>query len=823
MVQPNLDTPMLRQYKAIKAEYEDCILFFRLGDFYEMFLKDAEIAAKELGITLTGRGKDEKRIPMCGIPHHSSENYLTKLIQKGFKVAICEQVEDPSEASGITKREVVKIVTPGTAISDKLLSEEHNNYLSAIMKIPKSSSYGFSFVDISTGEFKILSLANKDDVISLLLKLGSKEILLDTDLDLALPDSIMINPTTFLSEDHSHKLLSDHFKVNSLDSFGLSHLKMVLPAAWAIIDYLKLTQFNTLLQIQSCTELVISDTLRLDNGTIQHLELFKSLHTNQKEGSLFWVLDQTKTALGSRQLQHYLKHPSTNVTTINSRLDAVEELMNDLLSREEIRELLHQVYDLERLISRIVSDHHNPRDCLALKQSFIAIQDLSPILSHFEKSKYLTEFKHFFDSFTIKDSPFSFIIELLETGITDTPPTTIREGGIIKPGFSQELDDLNNSFKSIKSWIQSLESVERNKTGISTLKVGFNKVFGYYFQIPNGQKHNVPSHYIRKQTLTNGERYITPELKEKETILLNGEEEQFALEAKLYKEIVTSIKQHISHIQKCASIIADLDVFQSFATISLKQNYCRPKFVPSESLTLNFVDNRHPVLERIQSTAVIPNTISMNAEDHTFSLITGPNMAGKSTLMKQVGLTVIMAQIGCFTPAKDASLSIIDRLFTRIGAVDYLFSGQSTFMVEMLESSTILHNATSQSLILLDEIGRGTATFDGMSIAGSIVDYIHNTIGARTFFATHYHELTALSHRLQFLKNFNMEIKEISGQLSFTHKYIEGAADKSYGVHVAKMAGLPEPVIEKANELLRGFENQGAHYLEHHPKQLILF
>jgi DNA mismatch repair protein MutS len=618
---------------------------------------------------------------------------------------------------------------------------------------------------------------------------------------------MVINTPHLLDKKRAEEEFLSHFSLSSITAFGLDAYRDILPIAWAILSYVKSTQKSQLSQVTKCLPLRHEHTMSIDKVSIRNLDLISSSMTQKKTGSLFWVLDTTKTAMGARKLKFLIQNPSTDIRQINQRLDAVSALKEDLLSREELRDTLQYVYDLERLLSRIVSHRHNPKDCIALRDSLGSLEEMSGILSHFQHTPLLDSYADFFSSFSDKNSCYYLLHTLLKNSIVDSPPSHIRDGNIIKKGFNDELDALNFSFKSIRDWIDTLEEKERQSTGIKGLKVGFNKVFGYFFNIPNGSKHLVPEHYIRKQTLANAERYITPELKEKEIVLLNGEEKRIALESRIYVDIVATIQRSIRELQQLAEIIAQLDCLQSFASVSQKYNYTRPTFVESEHAHLSLNDSRHPVLEKQAESPVIPNTFSLSESESSFMLITGPNMAGKSTFMRQVALIVIMAQIGCFVPASAASLSICDKIFTRIGALDNLYSGQSTFMVEMLETSTILHNATSKSLILLDEIGRGTSTYDGMSIAGAITEYIHTRIGARTMFATHYHELTQLSQSLTNLSNYSMAIKEDGESIFFTYSLVEGPADKSYGIHVAQMAGLPGEVLERAKTLLKNYES----------------
>lgn len=809
---PTLDTPMLKQYKAIKDTQRDAILFFRLGDFYEMFLDDAAIASKELELTLTGRGKDENRIPMCGIPYHAAENYIAKLVNRGYKVAICEQVEDPALAKGLTRREVVKVITPGTVFSQTVLDEKENNYLAAVCAIKKSEEIGMAFIDITTGEFQLLKTSDQQMALDLLLQRNVKEVLVDDVLKTDLPEAICVNRITMTSIDQSESALKTHFKIHALSAFGIEGLQTALPAAWSVLDYVIKTQKNSVPQITKLMKYEPKFYMQLDHATVMNLELTESYFRRNKTGTLFWVMDHTKTAMGGRKLKSWIKSPLLDVKEINTRLDAVEGLVHDVLSKEELREVLHQVYDLERLISRIASDHNNPRDLMALKISLAGMTDMAAILQH-QTAARLQEFTHFFELFKQETSPFRQIIKVIDRAIIDPPPPNLRDGAVIKQGYSEELDVLMLSFVDIKKWIADLESLERAKTGIKSLKVRFNRVFGYYIEIPNTHKEAIPEHYIRKQTMTNAERYITPELKEKENILLHGEEKQRALEVRLYQELVDNIKKHIPELQMLADIVAEIDVYQSLATIAQKQAYTRPQFTDDEDSCLQIKNGRHPVLERNQSKPYVPNDINLTKDKDRFIIITGPNMAGKSTVMRQVGLCTIMAQMGSFVPAESMRLSLVDKLFTRIGAMDNLYAGQSTFMVEMLETASILNNATQNSLILLDEIGRGTSTFDGMSIAGAITEWICTKIKSRAMFATHYHELTVLEKSLNNLSNFSMQITEFQDHVTFNYKLIPGPADKSYGIHVAKMAGLPKEVIKKAEDLLAGFEKEGITYL----------
>jgi DNA mismatch repair protein MutS len=802
------DTPMMRQYRDIKIHNMDSILFFRLGDFYEMFFDDAKLASKELDITLTARGKDENRMPMCGIPHHAADSYIAKLVSRGYKVAICEQVEDASVSKGITKRDVVKVITPGTLLAHGLLDEKENNYLMAINPILKESLFGISYADITTGEFRIFIARNHDELISQIDRLGAKEIIIPTDSEIDLPENLLINYKDFDDVETAQEELLSHFKVKSLSSFGIDSFEHAYSSAWVLLQYLIETQKNNVPQITKLLPLWIDKTLLIDNTTIRNLELINPIYGTKDTGTLFGILDYTKTAMGARKLKALLRAPFVCEEVISKRLDIVDGLIDDLLSREEIRDVLASVYDLERLISRIVTELNNPRDCMALKKSLVALVDIAKIIGEMSRDAF-EEFQEFFRLFLQSESSYMTIVNLIDNAINDDVPSVLRDGGIIKDGYNQELDNLLLSFIDIKEWIGGLEAIEKERTGIKNLKVRFNKVFGYYIEIPHSQIKFVPDNYIRKQTLTNAERYITPELKEKESILLHSEEKQKELEIEIYREIVQTLKQYIPELQKLANIIAELDCFQCLATAAQKHNYVRPQFTSEAELLLEIKAGRHAVLERNSGVHYIPNDVYMDKETNRTSLITGPNMAGKSTLMRQVALIVVMAQMGSFVPAESVCLSLVDKLFTRIGALDNLYFGHSTFMVEMLETASILHNATQNSLVLLDELGRGTSTFDGMSIAWAVTDYIHNKIGARTLFATHYHELTVLEAQFKGLRNYNMQITEKKDGINFDYKYIYGPADKSYGIHVAKMAGLPNEVIKNADNLLARFELEG--------------
>ena len=838
------DTPMLRQYREIKAQAEDAILFFRLGDFYEMFLTDAEVASGELDLTLTGRGKDENRIPMCGIPYHAAESYIQKLVSRGYKVAICEQVEEAT-GKGLTRREIVRVVTPGTVFGHGALDEKSNNYLVSVCLVnpmknadvlgaanesllnygdPKGASplknadvlgaaehmrYGVSFLDISTGEYRMGSFS-EIDLLSLLDRLGAREILLDAMVTLPGKWTMLQNKVDMLRWREAQSRLSAHFGEHVFSGMGLQSVASALPAAWALLHYVMTTQKASLPHITRLRIFGMQDHLFMDRVTVQNLELIQSRTDAGKKGTLFGILDDTCTAMGARKLKQLIQYPLVDPARIEMRLDAVDVLVYDRLSREEIREILGNVYDLERLVGRIVAHYQQPRDLLSLKQTLTALSSLPSVLAHLTGELFL-RYQGLFARFAAPGNPYYGVIALITDAIVDPAPANLRDGGVIRPGFHVDLDALTQSFQDIRMWIQGLEIAERERTGIKSLKVGYTRVFGYYIEVPNAQLEKVPIDYIRKQTLTHAERFITPELKEKETLLLHGEEQQQQLEVTIYGQVVDHIVSVVSDLQTLAAAVAELDCLQALATVSTRYGYTRPTFVSTRG-SLKLYGSRHPILERDREKPFIPNDILMD-ENSRFLLITGPNMAGKSTLMRQVALTVIMAQMGCFVPADKAELYPVDKLFTRIGALDNLYFGQSTFMVEMVETAAILNHASIDSLIVLDEVGRGTSTFDGMSLACAISTHLYSQTQARSMFATHYHELTALESRFQSLRNFSMQIQETGDDIVFTHRFVPGPADKSYGIHVAKMAGLPAGIIADATALLNGFEAEGVHYL----------
>ena len=797
-------TPMMKQYMATKEQYKDCILFYRLGDFYEMFFEDAITASRELEITLTGKNcGQEERAPMCGVPHHAVDGYLTKLVAKGYKVAICEQVEDPKLAKGIVKREVLRIVTPGTNLNTQALDETRNNYLMCIVYM--ADKYGVSISDITTGDYFVTELDSARKLMDEITKFSPKEIICNhsfyvsgmdiDDLKNRLGITVYSLESWYFDDDLCKRSLMDHFKLNSLKGLGLADYDCGIIAAGAILQYLTETQKTSLANLTTLTPYVTGKYMIIDSSTRRNLELCETLREKQKRGSLLWVLDKTKTAMGARMLRSFIEQPLIDKTEINSRLDAIEELNQNAISREEIREYLNPVYDLERLISKISYKSANPRDLIAFKSSLSMLPHIKYLLGDFKK-ELLTDIFEQMDE--LND-----LCDLIDTSIMDEPPITIKEGGIIKEGCNEEIDKLRNAKTEGKTWLAELESKERDKTGIRNLKIKFNKVFGYYLEVTNSNKNLVPDYFTRKQTLANAERYITPELKELEDIILGAEDKLFALEYDLFNDVRDRIAAEVVRIQTTAKAVAKIDVFASLSLIAERNNYVRP--VINEKGVIDIKEGRHPVVEKmISNDMFISNDTYLDNGSNRISIITGPNMAGKSTYMRQSALIVLMAQIGCFVPAASAKIGIVDRIFTRVGASDDLASGQSTFMVEMTEVANILRNATSNSLLILDEIGRGTSTFDGLSIAWAVVEHISNPklLGAKTLFATHYHELTELEGKLSSVNNYCIAVKEKGDDIVFLRKIVKGGADKSYGIQVAKLAGVPETVIDRAKQLV---------------------
>ena len=796
-------TPMMQQYMQTKSQYEDCILFYRLGDFYEMFFDDALKASKALEITLTGKDCGlEERAPMCGIPYHAADSYLNKLVAKGFKVAICEQMEDPKTAKGIVRREVIRVVTPGTNISPLALDETKNNYIMCIVCM--TDRYGISIADISTGDYLMTEVDTAAKLMDEITKFSPSEIICNQSLtvsgmdleDLKTRLGISVYPLEawYFDDEQCENTLKEHFHVSSLAGLGLGDYGCGTIAAGGLLRYLMETQKTS---IENLTRLIPYTTgkyMVIDSSTRRNLELTETLREKQKKGSLLWVLDKTKTAMGARRLRAFLEQPLIEKDAIEKRLDAVAELKDNAISREEIREYLNPVYDMERLLTKISYKSANPRDLIAFKTSISMLPHIKYLLKGFS-SELIREMDEQMDEL-------SDLCELIDKAIMDDPPIVIKEGGIIKEGYLEKIDKLRQAKTEGQNWLAQLEAKEREKTGIKNLKVKFNKVFGYYLEVTNSYKDMVPDYYTRKQTLTNAERYITPELKELEDMILGAEEKLFSIEYDVFGEVRDTIAKEILRIQSSAKAVALLDVFAALAVTAEQNQYVRPKI--NTKGVIDIKNGRHPVVERmISNDMFIANDTYLDNGSHRISIITGPNMAGKSTYMRQSALIVLLAQIGSFVPAQSANIGIVDRIFTRVGASDDLASGQSTFMVEMTEVANILRNATSKSLLILDEIGRGTSTFDGLSIAWAVVEHISNPklLGAKTLFATHYHELTELEGKLSSVNNYCIAVKEKGDDIVFLRKIVKGGADRSYGIQVAKLAGIPDSVIERAKEL----------------------
>ena len=803
-------TPMMKQYMETKSQYQDCILFYRLGDFYEMFFDDALTASRELEITLTGKNcGQEERAPMCGVPYHAVEGYLNKLVSRGYKVAICEQTEDPKQAKGIVKREVVRIVTPGTNVDAQALDETKNNYIMCIVYI--ADRYGISVADISTGEYLVTELPDSARLMDEISRFVPAEIICNEafymsgmDLD-GLKDRLGITiyslESWYFDDSLCREKLLEHFHVSGFGGLGLEDYDCGIISAGALLQYLLETQKNSLSNLTHITPYVTGKYMLLDSATRRNLELCETLREKQKRGSLLWVLDKTKTAMGARMLRKCVEQPLIDKKEIVLRLDAVEELKNQAISREEIREYLSPVYDLERLLTKITYGTANPRDLTAFKTSLEMLPPIRYLLEEMQ-SDLLKEIYKDMDS--LED-----LCSLMKSAIRDEPPIAMKEGNIIRDGYNEEVDKLRRAKSDGKDWLAKLENEEREKTGIKNLKIKYNKVFGYYLEVTNSYKSMVPDYYMRKQTLANAERYITPELKELEDMILGAEDKLYALEYELYCGVRDQIASQVDRIQRTAKAVAWLDTFTSLALVAERNGYVRPNI--NEKGVIDIKDGRHPVVERmIPNGTFISNDTYLDDKKHRISVITGPNMAGKSTYMRQAALIALMAQIGSFVPAAKANIGLSDRIFTRVGASDDLASGQSTFMVEMTEVANILRNATSRSLLILDEIGRGTSTFDGLSIAWAVIEYISDSrlLGAKTLFATHYHELTELEGKISNVNNYCIAVKEKGDDIVFLRKIVKGGADKSYGIQVAKLAGVPDLVIERAKEIVEELSNE---------------
>lgn len=797
------DTPLMKQYKEIKSNFEDSILFFRLGDFYEMFFEDAVKASKELGLTLTSRNKEKNAdIPLAGVPFHSADSYITKLVSKGYKVAICEQTEDPKTAKGIVKREVVKIITPGTVVDVEALDAKSNNYLMSILKI--ENKLGIAYIDITTGEFKVTEVEKDDDFVKLfneINKIEPKEVLVTEDfygeIKEKLDDFLQKNDSvvTFVSKVRdSAKYLMDYFEIVSLESYGIKDKKAIIGAAAMALDYAATMQVEHELTVEKIEFVNISNYAEINAITSRNLELLKNQREKTVYGSLLWVLDECKTSMGTRLLKRFINNPLLNIEKIQKRQEDVQYFIDNILIREDLREKLEDIYDLERLLGKIIFGSENGKDLTALKKTIKSAVEIMKILGN-------TDF--------FKDIDTNILFEcykIIDDSIKEDAPFSVREGGIIKSGYNEELDEIRNIMNSGKDFLLDIEQREREATGIRNMKIKFNKVFGYFIEITKANLDMVPEHYIRKQTLSNSERYITPELKKYEDTIINSKAKIEDLEYHLFKEISGKLKEHRKILSELAERLAYIDVMVSFAVSAIENDYAKPEM--NEEYSFEIEGGRHPVVEKLIGRTDYVSNDTVFTEKESFVVLTGPNMSGKSTYMKQIALISIMAQIGSFVPAKKANLSIIDKYLTRIGASDDILTGQSTFMVEMSEVSNILNNATEKSLIILDEVGRGTSTTDGVSIATAISMYIHDKIGAKTVFATHYHELTDLENKFAHIVNYRIEVDEKQGKVMFLRNIVKGGADKSYGIEVAKLAGLPKEILIESKKILKRLEQK---------------
>ncbi len=794
MPQKTKHTPMMEQYFSMKVDYPDAFLFYRLGDFYELFYEDAEQVSQLLELTLTSRNKNaDDPIPMCGVPHHAAAGYIDSLIEKGYKVAVCEQVEDPKTTKGMVKREVVQLVTPGTRVATGEVASRENNYLTAVTWLEESKEYSFSYADLSTGEIKVSLLQSVDGIINECESLQTKEMVVGSDISSELEEKL----------DQHNILISKHIATDTVTS-EMSHLTTHLESeplkkgARTLISYLQVTQKRSLDHLQQAISYQSDYFLKMDYYSKYNLELAKSIRTGEKKGTLLWLLDETNTAMGARLLKQWLDRPLVEEEKIVNRQNMVESLLNAYFERMDLKDRLKKVYDLERLAGRVAFGTVNGRDLIQLKTSLNQVPGIREVLSGINQGEW--------DELLVDLVPADELVGLIETAINEEAPLAITEGNVIKDGYNEQLDVYRDAMRNGKQWIAELEAKERTATGIKTLKIKFNRVFGYFIEITKSNIDLLPEgRYERKQTLANAERYVTPELKEIETLILESEEKSQELEYQLFLTIREEVKKEIDFLQRLAKSIASLDVLKSFADISESYHYVRPELV-SHRHQLELIEGRHPVVEKVLGQQeYVPNSVLMD-EDTSILLITGPNMSGKSTYMRQLALTVIMAQIGCFVPCEKAILPIFDQIFTRIGASDDLISGQSTFMVEMMEANQALTYATPRSLILFDEIGRGTATYDGMALAQAIIEYIHKNVRAKTLFSTHYHEITVLEKELSGLKNIHVGAVEKNGEVVFLHKMMTGPADKSYGVHVAKLAGLPDDLLVRASDILSYLE-----------------
>ncbi len=809
-------TPLRQQYLDIKRQYPDCILFFRLGDFYETFDDDAEIAARELDLVLTSRPVSKtERVPMAGVPYHALDSYIARLIEKGYHVAVCEQMSEPDGRS-LVDREVTRVITPGTIIEPELLAEDRANYLMAVMPVGDVASgqwtrAGVAYVDISTGEFAASQLEGENAavlVLEELARLSPRELLMPAawvERGVSLPQGIHLTavPDWRFERGTAEQALMTHFRVRTLDGFGLGDMPHAISAAGAVLQYVRDTQRNNLAQIASLRAYSTANFMVLDPFTRRNLELTETIRSRKIEGSLLGILDRTTTAMGARLLRAWISQPLLEIGRLNARLDAVEALVADEALRIELRDALKRIADVERLTNRLLIGRAGPRDLLGLRASLEIIPSIQALIEPLPPLHPLAE----------RMDACADITDVIARAITDDPPAALTAIGAIRPGYAQELDAILDATREAREWIANLESQERRRTGIASIKVGFNKVFGYYIEITNAHQDKVPPDYIRKQTLVNAERYITPELKEYETLVLNAEEEILKVERRLFEELCRHIAAQSQRLLSTARALAHLDVFLSLADVAVREGYTRPTLTEDDLLIIKA--GRHPVVEKLLDGGAryVPNDTHFDSMSR-IHLITGPNMSGKSTYIRQVAIITLMAQIGSFVPADEATIGLVDRIFARIGAQDEIHAGQSTFMVEMIETARLLSGSTRRSLLILDEVGRGTSTYDGLAIARAVVEYIHNhpRLNCRTLFATHYHELTELPNILPRTRNYNVAVSEEGDQIVFLHRLVPGGADRSYGVHVAQLAGMPRPVVERARELLEHLEAQGSDF-----------
>ena len=799
-----MSTPAMKQYKQIKAQYPDAILFFRMGDFYELFYDDARVGSKAMGIALTSRSKGEGAVPMCGVPYHALDTYLARMIRAGYRVAICEQMEDPATAKGLVRRDISRVVTPGTLTDDALLEDKENNFLAAVhLDGPRA---GLAWVDLSTGGFWVREVA-RDAVLDELTRLHPRECLFAEGAEEAAADLVRaVRETTgalvaqrsafVFDRDEAERLLTAHFGTGSLDGFGVADLADGISAAGAVIDYLQETQRTGLGHIRRIERVESGRWLYLDEATQRSLELVETLRERRREHSLLWVLDRTQTAMGGRLLRRWINFPLAEAEAIRARLDAVEELVTRRELREELARHLADTSDVERIVGRIATGRASPRDLLGLGRTLAALPAVKARLAARE-SDLLNRIEAGLD--LLGD-----VREIVDAAIADDAPLRLTDGGVIKPAYNEELDRLRDVGSSGARWLAEFQAAEVRRTGIPTLKVGFNKVFGYYIEITNAHRERVPADYVRKQTVKNAERYITSALKEHEVEVLSAEERAKAIEARLFEEVRVRVAAETARLQQTAEALAQVDVLAGLARVASERGYVKPEIVDEPILDVR--DGKHPVLEQVLGSEFVPNDVALGGEHPVISIITGPNMAGKSTYIRQVALQVLMAHLGSWVPARSARVGLVDRIFTRVGAADELARGRSTFMVEMSETANILNNATGRSLVILDEVGRGTSTFDGVALAWAATEHIAQHLKCRTLFATHYHELTELANVLEGVANFNVAVREWQDQVVFLHKIIPGGTDKSYGVHVARLAGVPKEVVDRAREILADLE-----------------